>query len=91
MEAIASHIAIDHPAAARALTRRVLDAVERLRAFPESGRIPPELDGGRYREVVVGPCRVFYRIDRQTVYILHVMRAERLLRRYLLEADREQD
>jgi hypothetical protein len=39
----------------------------------------------RYREVIVGPCRVFYRIESSKVYIMYVMRGERELRVFLLE------
>ncbi len=85
LDGIAEYIALDNPPAARALVRRVMTAVDRLRDFPESGRFPPELEGERYREIVVGPCRVFYRMEGDAVWIVHVMRGERRLRRYLLE------
>jgi len=43
------------------------------------------LEQSKYREIIVGPCRVFYRVDQDKVYILYVMRGERLLRKYLLD------
>ncbi|MCU8501540.1 type II toxin-antitoxin system RelE/ParE family toxin, partial [Vibrio vulnificus] len=46
--------------------------------------IPPELEHLSYREVVVNPCRVFYKQDDDKVFILFVMRAERDLRKFLL-------
>ncbi|EGR4051620.1 type II toxin-antitoxin system RelE/ParE family toxin, partial [Vibrio cholerae] len=49
-----------------------------------SGRVPPELEHLNYREVVVNPCRVFYKYDDAKVRILFVMRAERDLRRLML-------
>jgi toxin ParE1/3/4 len=85
LEAIAEYVALDKPEAAAALVARVLDAVARLRRYPSSGKRPAELRKTPYREVVSGPCRVFYRVESGTVYVLHVMRAERLLRRYMLE------
>ena len=85
IDGIAEYIALDNPPAARALVRRVMTAVERLRDFQESGRFPPELEGERYREIIVGPCRVFYRLDSNMAWIVHIMRGERRLRRYLLE------
>ncbi|MBE4005551.1 type II toxin-antitoxin system RelE/ParE family toxin [Vibrio parahaemolyticus] len=54
------------------------------RADPKSGRIPPELEHLSYREVVVNPCRIFYKQDGDKVFILFVMRAERDLRKFLL-------
>ena len=59
--------------------------VAQLRDHPESGPRPPELKGWRYRQIVEPPCRVFYRHERNTVYIVHVMRAERKLRRTRLK------
>ena len=82
---IAEYIAIDNVDVAKTLVRDVFDSVLRLNTFPESGRYPSELDESRYREVVVGPCRVFYRIEKDTVYILYVMRSERTLRHFILK------
>jgi toxin ParE1/3/4 len=83
---IAEYIALDNFDAATYLVQRVFSVVERLEEHPKSGRRPPELDKkSRYREVVVGPCRVFYRVENEKVYILYVMRGERELRVFLLE------
>lgn len=81
---IAEYIALDSPAAASRFVADVLDTVDRLRDFPASGRIPPELPNSVYREVVVPPFRVFYREDAKRVFALHLMREERQLRGYLL-------
>jgi len=53
-------------------------------ACPESGRIPPELEHLNYREVVASPCRIFYKLEADKVFILYVMREERDLRKFLL-------
>ncbi|RBP33948.1 plasmid stabilization system protein ParE [Marinobacter pelagius] len=84
LNAIAEYIALDNPAAASRLVQEVLDKTERLENFPQSGRIPPELPNSVYREVVVTPCRIFYREDEQRVLVLYVMREERQLRAYML-------
>ncbi|MDC0664327.1 type II toxin-antitoxin system RelE/ParE family toxin [Marinobacter sp. SS21] len=84
LDAIAEYIALDNPAAASDLVQQVFDKTERLEDFPQSGRIPPELPNSVYREVVVPPCRIFYREDEQRVLILYVMREERQLRAYML-------
>ena len=81
---IAEYIALENLVAAKQLVRNIFDKVERLSDFPQSGRLPPELEHLNYREVVVNPCRVFYKQDGDKVYILFVMRAERDLRRFLL-------
>lgn len=82
---IAEYIALDNPIAAKDLVRKLFGSVKRLKDFPESGRKPPEFDDLRYRELVVGPCRVFYRIDGTTIFVLYVMRSERALRNFILE------
>ena len=83
---IAEYIALDKFDAAAHLVQEVFSAVERLEQHPNSGRRPPELDKkSRYREVIVGPCRIFYRAEAEKVYIIYVMRSERELRRFILE------
>jgi len=84
LDAIAEYIALDNPAAASNLVQEVFDKTERLADFPQSGRIPPELPNSVYREVVVPPCRVFYRKEEKRVLVLYVMREERQLRAYML-------
>lgn len=82
---IAEYIALDSPRAASRLVESVFGRVERLQAYPKSGKRPAELARTQYREVVVAPCRVFYKVEKDDVYILYVMRSERLLRTYLLQ------
>jgi len=86
---ISDYIALDNLSAAQELVKKVFRNIEHLEQFPESGRIPPELTHSLYRELIVGPCRVFYRYDQNKVYILYIMRGERQLRKYLL-ANRSQ-
>jgi toxin ParE1/3/4 len=82
---IAEYIALENPPAARALVQRVFSAVERLEQHPDSGKVPVEIERNRYREVICGPCRVFYRHSKGQVLILYVMRSERELRNFVLE------
>ena len=81
---VAEYITLDKPSAARKLVQDVFARVELLEQAPKSGRVPPELKRSRYREVIVGPCRIFYRLTPDSIFILHVMRTERMLRRYIL-------
>ena len=85
LDEIAEYIALDSPEAASRFVQKVFDRVERLEAFPKSGKRPPELGETPHREVVVAPCRILYRAEKDKVYIVHIMRSERLLRSYLLE------
>jgi len=85
LDELAEYIALDKPNAAKKLVRTVFTKVERLESFPKSGRKPPELKDSRYREVIVPPCRVFYRIENENVLILYVMRSENKLRKFILK------
>jgi toxin ParE1/3/4 len=83
LDAIADYISIDNPPAARALVARVFGSVEQLADQPETGSRPRELGPrSRYRQLGEPPCRIFYRYEVATerVFILYVMRGERLLR-----------
>ena len=90
LEAIADYIALDNPVAAAELVRRVLEHVGQLSEHPRSGstlpELPelPELPGWRYRQIIEPPCRAIYRQERDVVFILHVIRSERLLKRKLV-------
>ena len=80
LDAIADYIALENPDAARALVRRVFEHVDQLADHPRSGSKPRELRGWRVRQIVEPPCRIFYREELGRVFILYVMREERLLR-----------
>jgi toxin ParE1/3/4 len=90
LDEIAEYIALDDARAAARLVNKVFEGGERLERFQNSGKRPAELADTPYREVVVPPCRIFYRVDRELVYILYIMRSERLLRAWLL-ASRESE
>ena len=87
LEEIAEYIALDKLGAASKLVKTIFSAVERLEQFPESGHASPELPDSIYREQYVRPCRIFYRNEDEVVLILHVMREERQLRRFLLDPE----
>jgi toxin ParE1/3/4 len=85
LDEVAEYIALDDPLAAGNYVQKIFDRVERLAIYPNSGKRPKELPRTPYREIVVPPCRIFYRVENETAYILYVMRSERLLHRFLLE------
>lgn len=87
LEEIAEYIALDKAGAASNLVKAIFSPVERLEMFPESGHVPPELPDSIYRELCVRPCRIFYRNEDDVVLILHVMREEKQLRRFLLDPE----
>lgn len=84
LETIAEYIALDKPEAAQRYVQKVFAAAERLTQFPKSGSIPREISNLPYRQVVVPPCRILYRSDKDYVFIVFVMRSEQTLRQDVL-------
>ncbi len=85
LERIAEYIALDKPLAARLLVQTVFKKVELLKRFPRLGTIPPELKGMSYRQIVIPPCRIFYRSYSGKIFIVSVMRGEKKFQRQHLE------
>lgn len=87
LDAIADYIALDKPDAASHVVRRVFERVEILAQHPELGPRIPELSrSSPFRQLVESPCRIFYRYERRAnkLYILGVMRGEKLFQKRLL-------
>ena len=79
VESIRDYIAQDSPRIADLVVRRIINSVERLEAFPESGRTVPERNDPEIREVISKPYRVVYRLREGNVEVITVFRASRLL------------
>jgi toxin ParE1/3/4 len=77
---IGEYIALDNPEAAKRLIKKVFEATDRLENFPRSGKKIPEFPSLSHRELVIPPCRVFYRIEGSVAWIIHVTRSERIIR-----------
>ncbi len=78
LEAIHAYISDESVRYADLVVGRLLAAVERLQAFPESGRTVPERADASIREVIVGPYRVVYRRRAGLVEIATVFRGSRM-------------
>ena len=78
LEAIHAYISDESARYADLVVGRLVAAVERLQAFPESGRIVPERADPSIREVIVGSYRVVYRLRTDLVEIVTVFRGSRL-------------
>jgi toxin ParE1/3/4 len=79
LDAIADYIVVDKPDAATRYIQQVFAAVERLSRFPKSGVQVPELPHLPYRQVIIPPCRIFYRLEGTDILIVFVMRGEQRL------------
>lgn len=73
LAAIRAFIEQDSPHYASVVVTRLIQAVDRLRNFPQSGRMVPEFEREDIRETVERPYRVIYRLSsEQEIHILTV-------------------
>lgn len=73
LAAIQAFIEVDSPHYASVVVRRLVDAVDRLREFPESGRTVPEFADPSIREIILRPYRIVYRIvNANEIHVLTV-------------------
>lgn len=86
LDEIADYISLDDPPAAKKLVRKAFERVVHLAQDPKSDKLIEEIEASVYREIVLPPCRIFYRIDDDIVYIIHVLRAEHLLHTDILKS-----
>jgi toxin ParE1/3/4 len=78
LQSIHAYIAPDSAIYADLVVQRIVDAVERLPAFPGSGRVVPERGDASLRELIVRPYRIVYRVRGTIVEIATVFHAARL-------------
>jgi toxin ParE1/3/4 len=74
--AIIQYIADDNPHQAYEIFEAIKELASSLPVFPDRGRIVPELlEQGvtQYRELIIGPWRIIYRVSEDKVYVLSVL------------------
>ena len=74
--AIVQYIAYDSPHQAYEIFNKIKERASNLRVFPDRGRIVPELlEQGitQYRELIILPWRIMYRVSKNKVYVLSVL------------------
>ena len=77
VRAIAAHIAEDSVAYARSVAQKIVASTRRLANFPMSGRVVPEFDQEKIREVFAYSYRIIYRVEDETVTIAAVVHGKR--------------
>ena len=85
---IIEYIPIDSPADALKILQKIKKMASSLYSLPERGRVVPELqDQGilTYREIVIPPWKIIYRISDDEVYVLTVLDARRNVEDILLK------
>jgi len=76
LKEIIEYFATDSPANALKTLKKIKQKASSLYTLPERGRIVPELkDQGisLYRELIVPPWRIIYRISEMKIYVLSVL------------------
>ncbi len=87
LDEIADYISLDNPNAAKKLVRDVFNTVDRLQQHPWSGKSVEELNNTAYRRILISPCQIYYRVNDDLVYIIHVIRDEQLTMAYRLQME----
>ncbi len=88
LEELISYVAADSPLNAERILDKLEKRAQTLESTPVRGRVVPELAhfGIRnWRELIVKPYRIIYRIDEDTVNVLAVLDGRRDLQDLLLE------
>ncbi len=79
VEQIASYIEKDSPFQARRVVQLILKETRKLREHPRVGKMIPEVEEDRYRELRVFSYRILYQIlDKDKIAIVGVVHGQRL-------------
>jgi toxin ParE1/3/4 len=73
LEDIRDYVAVDSPARAGALVRRLRARAKQLSEFPYSGHMLLELEAPWLREILEGSYRIIYRVSEQRIEIVAVV------------------
>jgi addiction module RelE/StbE family toxin len=77
LDNIYTYIARDSDVYANALLSEIFEAVDRLKQFPQSGRVVPELNESHTREIIVGNYRIMYDCCGELLRVLTVLHGAR--------------
>lgn len=77
IESISQYIERDSVDQAALFVSRVIEMVDRLETFPQSGRIIPEIKDEHCREIIYGAYRLMYRITQKEIWITGVVHGAR--------------
>lgn len=89
LEKIIQYIATDSPSNALKILRKIKDKASNLYRLPERGRVVSELQAQgimQYRELIISPWRLVYRISHKSVYVLSVLDSRRNVEDILLQS-----
>ena len=81
LQGIRDHIALDKPFYGVRFIERIVNTVERLKDFPQIGRMVPEASRNDVRELIFQGYRIIYRSLSDRIQILTVVHGSRDLTR----------
>lgn len=79
VEEIISFFSKDSEFFAMNFASKIIDAVDTLKIFSDIGRVVPEYDNVKIREILYRNYRIVYKIDEKVVEILTVFHGSKLL------------
>ena len=88
LEHIIEYIATDSPYNSLQILKKIRDKASSLYRLPERGRVVPELQAQgirQYRELIMPPWRLVYRISQKSVYVLSVLDSRQNIEDILLQ------
>ena len=91
LDAIAGYIAKDSVYYASSFVEELLDAANSLALFAERGRVVPEFNNLKIRELFVREYRLIYFIDKDCVFILGIIHGKRNLKYFWKKEKRKKN
>jgi len=88
LEEIIEYIAHDSIETVKKQYEKIKETVKQLSLFPEKGRMIPELveqNIRKYRETIISPWRLMYKVENKIVYVMAVIDGRRNIEDILLK------
>lgn len=74
---IVEYISRDSKFYASSFVQEILDAGYSLRAFPYRGRVVPELNNNKIRELLIKEYRLIYEVQEKEVFVIAIVHGRR--------------
>lgn len=77
LKSIHDYISLDSRFYAKKVIREIIDIASTLEKVPERGRVVPELDDSKIREIFIYSYRIIYEISKSVIHILTIIHGKR--------------
>ena len=88
LKEIIEYISVESPYNSLKILQKIKEAASDLYTLPERGRLVPELQAqgiSQYRELIIAPWRLIYRIAEHQIYVLSIIDSRRNVEDVLLK------